>query len=491
MNTKNIAISAIVVTLGLFIGRISGFFREIVIANQVGANERSDLIVLMLTTPDFLVSLLMGGAMSMALIPEFKRLESSHARLLYQQVSGCMLVLGLLFVAIAYVFQGDILSSLALGMDEVFIEEHKHVFFLSLYALPFSLATGASLAYLNSLERFTITSLSTLIVNVVVIVAILLSAYNGVSFVYIAWGVILAALLRWLSQVFALRIVPISFGSNWLVSKELIKRYTYALLSGGVIFALPVVVRTVASMDGQGALSIVNYTTKLVELPLIVLSSAFSIVLLPKLSNDFANGNEIEFNRTSVLVLLLVFFVSALVLIPLKIHSELVSQVVYGWGELDRVQLGHIGEYLSVYSLSLPFQCVNGIFLAVFSARCDTKTPFFVTTVLGCCLFGFLLAVKPSVFELFYALVAFYVTMSLSFLAILRLKHGIDLRQLSFRWLFYGVITFIFTAMLVALTKSLLLSLTPLLSVTLLGVVVVIMLAMFLVGCRRSFINRD
>ncbi|MBD6944233.1 hypothetical protein G4167_01665 [Vibrio parahaemolyticus] len=59
---KKIFLSALIVSLGLFIGRFSGFLREIIIANNFGATENSDFIVLLLTTPDFLVNLLMGGA---------------------------------------------------------------------------------------------------------------------------------------------------------------------------------------------------------------------------------------------------------------------------------------------------------------------------------------------------------------------------------------------------------------------------------------------
>ncbi|EJG0339183.1 hypothetical protein C5S20_RS11740, partial [Vibrio parahaemolyticus] len=196
---KKIFLSALIVSLGLFIGRFSGFLREIIIANNFGATENSDFIVLLLTTPDFLVNLLMGGAMSMALVPEFKKLNEEDSQLLYKQVTSVMFLFGLTVCLLSYPLRSDLISFLALGMNEIFIETNQDYFFFSLIALPFSLATGASLAYLNSKERFTITSLSTLIVNLTIIVFVCLTAFLDSGFILISIGLVLASLMRWLS----------------------------------------------------------------------------------------------------------------------------------------------------------------------------------------------------------------------------------------------------------------------------------------------------
>lgn len=471
MNFKQIALSVFIVSLGLLAGRISGFFREIVIANIFGANESSDFIVILLTTPDFLVSLLMGGALSMSLIPEFKCLNMLRAKLLFQQVTTLMFLLGGALVLIGYLFKGELLSSLALGMDIKFVQSNQGVFFLSLLALPLSLASGASLAYLNSQERFTVTSLGTLIVNLTIIIAIILASVIGGGFIYIAVSIVIAAMLRWLSQIISIGYFPLFtlHQKEWLVTKELVKRYVYALLSGGIIFALPVVVRTVASIEGEGALSLVNYTIKLVELPLIVLSSAFSIVLLPKLSSAYADGDDIGFFKMASASVFLVLFISLLVLMLLREYSSLATHVVYGWGALRGEQLESIARYLSVYAWSLPFQCVNGIFLAVFSARRDTKVPFVITTLLGGGFFLFLLLYQPRISHLLQGLVIFYAVMAISLAMMVKIKHQYFLfsgfSRLSV--ICTGVLILVYA--LIAVSKNWILSFTPLVSVALLG----------------------
>lgn len=465
MNIKKITFSALIVSLGLLIGRLSGFLREISIANNFGANGKSDFIVILLTTPDFIVNLLMGGALSMALIPEFRRLNKEQADLLYKQVSSLLFLFGFTLAIITYFYKGELVKFLALGMDEVFINKNENYFFYSLLALPFSFATGASLAYLNAKERFTVTSLGTLIVNLTIIIFISISAYLEGDFFYISIGLILAAILRWLSQIASIGVFPFSLfkRTHVLISNELVKRYLYALFSGTIIFFLPVVVRTIASIEAEGVLSLVNYSTKLVDLPLIILSSTFSLIFLPLLSGKHASGDEKGFAIAAKAVATLVVVISLLALMPLVIHAHLAVQAVYGWGALNSFQTDIIVKYLSVYSFSLPFQSLNIIILAIFSARRDTKTPFYIITVLGLLLFGFLFLTKPDVENLLWSLVLFYLCMSLSFIIVMKLKYNLLLLG-GRRWfIFRNVVLLNVTFLCVIFTKEFVLTLSPLL----------------------------
>ncbi|WP_114807699.1 murein biosynthesis integral membrane protein MurJ [Vibrio cholerae] len=490
MNIKKITFSALIVSFGLLIGRLSGFLRDIVIANNFGANEKSDFIVILLTTPDFIVNLLMGGALSMALIPEFKRINKEQADLLYKQVSSLLFLFGFTLAIISYFYKGELVKFLALGMDETFINNNENYFFYSLLALPFSFATGASLAYLNAKESFTVTSLGTLIVNLTIIIFISISAYLEGDFFYISIGLVLAAILRWLPQIVSINIFPFLFfiKSNLLISTELVKRYCYALFSGTIIFFLPVVVRTIASIENEGVLSLVNYSTKLVDLPLIILSSTFSLILLPYLSGKHASGDEQGFAMVAKVVATIVIVISLLALMPLVIHAHLVVQAVYGWGALNSVQTDTIVSYLSVYSFSLPFQSLNIIILAIFSARRDTKSPFYVTTILGFLLFCFLLLIKPNVEKILWSLVTFYLFMSVSFIIVMKSKYDLLLLG-GRRWfIFRCVVLLIVTFLCMMLTKDFIMTMSPFLAFILVAFLIASSFLLVLWNFRREII---
>ena len=58
---KKILLSTVVYNLGMLVGRASGFVRESFVASTYGVSSQADQIILMLTLPDLLVNLLLGG----------------------------------------------------------------------------------------------------------------------------------------------------------------------------------------------------------------------------------------------------------------------------------------------------------------------------------------------------------------------------------------------------------------------------------------------
>jgi len=58
---KALLVSSLFLNLGLLLGRLSVFAREAFIASAYGATAKADIVVLMLTAPDLLVGILMGG----------------------------------------------------------------------------------------------------------------------------------------------------------------------------------------------------------------------------------------------------------------------------------------------------------------------------------------------------------------------------------------------------------------------------------------------
>jgi len=65
--------AGLLVSGGILLGRLTGFLREVAVASRFGVSRDADIILFSLTLPDFLINLLMGGALAAALIPEFKR----------------------------------------------------------------------------------------------------------------------------------------------------------------------------------------------------------------------------------------------------------------------------------------------------------------------------------------------------------------------------------------------------------------------------------
>ena len=90
---RAILLSSIVVNAGILLGRLAGFAREALIAKNFGVSSEADVVILLLTVPDILVNLLVGSALTAALIPEFLA-KPDQARNIWGQV---LLAAGLFF----------------------------------------------------------------------------------------------------------------------------------------------------------------------------------------------------------------------------------------------------------------------------------------------------------------------------------------------------------------------------------------------------------
>lgn len=425
---KKLLFSGLFVSLGLLLGRISGFLREAIIASNYGASELTDLIIVFLSAPDLLVSLLVGGALGMALIPEFNKSSVYEAKIFYQQ-SICLIFL--LFSVISFflaLYANVLIGFLAPGLSGGLSVTTLSLFSMTLIAVPIAAATGVSTAFLHYKGGFLLPSLGTLIFNSVVIVGLVCGFYfkHFPSLLVVSITIVLASLIRWLSQLAGAKVLPFSFSMfrQLLLTCSLLRRYCYAVLTGGVIFVLPVMVKALASNVGEGELSLVNYALKLVDLPLGVVLTVFSIVFFPKLALDYANDSTLSFEITLCRVLLAVIAVSIAIFVPLFEFSRLVVDFVYNWGGLDSYALAKIDRFFSIAIFTLPLQGVSMLLITAFSARQDTLTPLLISSA---CISGFALYAysgQRGVEDLLYATIGVYVALNCGLVFMLTTKHS-------------------------------------------------------------------
>ncbi|QUM77870.1 hypothetical protein HWV00_17465 [Moritella sp. 24] len=428
---RNLLVSSLFVSIGLFIGRLSGFVRETFIASTFGASEQTDLIIVFLSTPDVLVNLLVGGALGMALIPEFKRLDKEAAKALYQQIIMLLLGTFCIFSICAYFFAGDILNAFAPGLSDTVIQKYSSTFAITFIAIPLTVSAGITTAFLHSNGKFLIPALGTFIFNLVLIASLYITSLFDAEYILfiISIGVCSAAFVRWTSQVINSQVIPFSFSAfkQNLVSSSLLRRYFYGVLTGGIIFLMPVVTRAIASENGAGELSLVNYAIKLVEFPLGVVLTVFSIVFFPRFSGLFAADNERDFLTTFKRVILSVIAISFAVFVPLQHFSASVVTLIYDWNQLNVEQLDKISIYFNSAVRTLPFQGVNALLIAVLASRRDTLSALLCSTGLAILFFTIGYGVVSSIDELFDLMVLTYALLSLSLFLVLVVKHKIDI----------------------------------------------------------------
>lgn len=475
---KSILVSFLTVSMGMVLGRLSGFFREIILANQYGAGVESNFIIILLTTPDFFVNLLVGGALSMALIPEFKGLSKDNARVLYNQI---LLLSGIIFSILAMIMSYNsraVLGFISPGLLPKLSTSDIQYFSISLMSIPFTVMAGVVTAYLHYKNKFFIASLGTLIFNSIVISSFyfLLFYKDHNTFYIITIAILASALIRfYIFHRAGNEKLLIDFSFN-LINRRLIARYVSCVFIGGFFFIIPVVLRSMASNFGGGEISYVSYSTKLVEFPLGVLITVFSIVLFPKLSALYSEGKKIQYSNETTNVFFIVVFLSLSSMIPLYTNSIHYVSMIFGNGDLlESEDVSIIAKYLEIYSLTIPLQGVNSFIIASLSAQKRTGMPLISSVI---CVVVFLLLstfFSENIEHILYTLVVSFAASSI-FLVFFAFKY----QALSFKTLNYNsLLSYSVFLVLYRLASSVNLSNFHTISVDILGFMMCFTLAIF------------
>ncbi len=384
MKISHLLKSGILVAILIGLGRISGFGRELLIAANFGASQESDLAILILTTPDILINLLIGGALGVVLVPDLKSFSYEVSIKYYQKVMLLIASIFFLIWAILALIPIEILSNLGRSIMYEELEVHKNSIRISFLAIPLAACSGVTIAFLHSQKKFLSAAASTLIFNTIIIIALLIVMYSVIdSFVaLIGFSVFLGATLKWLIQIYDSKKVPFSFNPiNIKINYyDFFSRYLMGLSCLGLLSLFPIYLRTLISENGEGFLTLFNFAFKLIELPQGVILSVFSIIFFPVLSS-YASKNKISiFNDSVSLVCLMILIASLSIVIPSIKYAETVSYIAFGIiGELNIKELESLSDYFKFMIISIPFSGLSSFLIFAFAARKNISTPFFIT----------------------------------------------------------------------------------------------------------------
>ncbi|MDI1352875.1 MAG: lipid II flippase MurJ, partial [bacterium] len=283
MTKKSLVISGTIVTLGLLAGRFTGFLRELLIAQQFGLTEQADVAILLLTLPDTFINFLIGGGVAAALIPTLKITPLTEWKKICWQSSGLFFLFFSLLSVLITINPLIIVHFFAPGASNSVSTNAANLLRIAIWVMPLTALSMVSSAYLQAQERFLMPSLGTFIFNLTIISSFMFISSNYLQMRFFAFAIVLGAFFRWVSQARFLE-APRKVFSPWLVSKSLLTRYVHAVSGLGLIVFLPVAANSLASFYQTGSIAAFSYVNKLIQFPITMCLSVFSIVLLPRLA---------------------------------------------------------------------------------------------------------------------------------------------------------------------------------------------------------------
>ena len=300
----------------VLVSRLLGFLRDAIIAATFGQNEITSAYLYAFTLPDTLWMLVAGGAFYAAFVPVvteyYTHGDEEAAWKTYSIITTFLFLCLSVIIPLAWIFADPLLRHcIAPGFpDRQLLPDGRVIYPLSMavrmtrIVLPaqycFFLGT-LMMGMLQAKKRFFMPALGPVLYNVGIILGgLTLSHRLGIA--AFSWGALAGALVgNLLLQAWAVQGIGARFRPSLQLRFPGVKRAGKLVLP--VIFGVSLPQAT-AIVNGMfvahvgSAKSILEYTNRLMQLPLGIFGQAIGIAVLPTLSQQAAQNDMPAFRRT-------------------------------------------------------------------------------------------------------------------------------------------------------------------------------------------------
>jgi putative peptidoglycan lipid II flippase len=381
--------STIKMAIATFMSRVLGLVREQVMAAYFGASGITDAFLVAFRIPNLLRDLFAEGAFSSAFVPTFveanQESKEESRELLWTLFWLLTITTGTICLLIG-IFAPELIEIFAPSFTKDPEKFHITVVLTRIMApfLTFVSLAALFMGALNSLKVFFLPSLAPAFFNIVsVLVMLTMSGFldsRGYPAVYsLGIGAMLGGLVQAAVQFPIL--YKYGFKPMWpkkLWSPRAIK--VVKLIGPGMIgFAaaqINLLINTIlATGTIVGATSWLNYSFRLFQLPVGILSVSIGNSNLVHFSEAWKKGDE----QGAKDLLKSSYYLSFLTVLPslaiLYCFSEEIVNLIFERGKFDRHSTIMTAEALRMYALGLPFYSLNKIWVPTFYALNRQRVP--------------------------------------------------------------------------------------------------------------------
>lgn len=374
------------------VSRLLGMVRDMLMAAFFGTSLYMSAFAVAFTIPNLFRRLFGEGALSAAFIPVFvetrKQEGGAAAWVLARQVISLTAAVLLAVVALGWALlvillgvYGDRFGPVALVTIDLLRILLPYVLFVCLMAL--------SMGILNSLHRFALPAITPALLNVIWIVALLTFCpllVDPLSRVrVVAWAILAGGILQLGIQV------PLLWKLGWRPGwdpnpasprvRRITKLMGPAALGMAVTQVNVMIDRLLAAGIGPWAPAALWFSERLIYLPLGLFATALGTVLLPVFSGQAADRDTAAVRNTVRGSLCHLLYIMLPASAGLFVLSGPIVRLIYGWGAFQESSVWFTAVALQCYAFGLVVFSLAKVFVPVFYAHQDTRTPVIVGLV--------------------------------------------------------------------------------------------------------------
>ncbi|OIO89250.1 MAG: murein biosynthesis integral membrane protein MurJ [Armatimonadetes bacterium CG2_30_59_28] len=390
-SNRVVAKAASVTVAAIFISRVLGLVREMVISHMFGQNRQTDIYVAAFKLPDLLFFLIAGGALSSSFIPVFTSYLSTgkekDAWKVFSVIATIMAVVIGAFIVVGEVFARQIVPiAVAPGFSPDELDLVAHLTRIILPSQLFFFLGGLMMGTLYARQKFLVPGLGPSVYNIGIIGGgLFLGHVLGIE--GLAWGALVGAFAgNFLMQLLAVRKAGVEFRPSFDHRHEGVRKVWKLMLPVILGLSLPQVDVLVnawfASFLWEGAVSALDRANRMMQIPLGIFAQGMAIAFFPTLSALAAKGEVDEFRRTINLGIRSILYLTIPCSVLLMVLAVPVFQFLLQSGQFTAYDTRAAAGALVFYALGIFAWSGQAIIARGFYARQDTLTVVVTGTIM-------------------------------------------------------------------------------------------------------------
>jgi len=372
-------------SFGILLSRITGFVRDVLMTSALGASMWSDIFIVAFKLPNLFRRIFAEGAFTQAFMPSFiaSRQKGVFATSIFLRF--LLFILGLSLI-ITF-FPEPITKLLAWGWNDSKIESTSLLTAINFWYLDLIFIVTFLATLLQYKNHFATTALSTALLNISMISALLLHMKDEPKTVAYALSiaVLIGGTMQVVAHIIALKKVnmhKILLG-GWKYKKT---RDTKSEEKQFKLLFLPSILGNSAPQFAAfidtflatflltGSVSYLFYANRVFQLPLALIAIAIATVLFPTVSKALKNNNEAQAYENLDKSFWLLSFLLATAMIGGIIFAEPIIWLLFERGHFNASMSKNTALVLQMYMLGLlPFGLAKLFSLFLFASHRHLK----------------------------------------------------------------------------------------------------------------------
>ena len=345
-----------------------GFFiRDYLMVRLYGFGIELDMFYLATMIPMFMVTVFCIP-FGQSVVPMLEKIQTLDRNHFFQKVRNLAFFIFFicLFLCIATYILSDFIFSVLNSFS--FLGRSVDIKFMQMTTLPILLFSGLIIlgnTVLSIGERYAYPTFLQIIVPIFAIIFLLIfGKFLGVYSVIL--GMILGQLVNLVMVINALKqdgisLLPLKAKKGIFNDQPFLSNYSYLVLIAFFSAIIIPINSLIGSTLGEGAVSIFNLGIKFSFLVMGVLSSLFTLILLPYLSklSNFKGRNLLKKETLNILFYSTLFFIPICFLI--FIYAQSISTLVFSYVAIENATILGLASVIKYSVIQLPFWVFNAI----------------------------------------------------------------------------------------------------------------------------------